>query len=650
MLAATASSPCADGVDEMIIVDTGSTDRTIEIAESYGATVAALPWTGRFSEARNHGLEPATGNYILWLDADERLEDGDAARLRELAAPAVARGALARRDELHRPGGGRHGRHAPRAAALAQPPALPLLGRDPRADPHLDADGPARALRRLDAADPPLRLPQGAHRGARQARAQPRAAAGRARAQPARRRSPTSTSAPSTSAWATCRAAAAPLRAGAHARLRASPPGGRSATRSLLGSRLVRRAPRDAATSTGADALATELLGHFPGFTDLVFERALLRPRPRRPRPRAEELFERCLEMGDAPAALLRHGRPRLVPGARPRWPSSPTSRRPRGGRRLARARARASTRATWPPASSSPSMLLAADDADPDAVLARLRGLRATTSSPGGCSSAPRSTSAATPRTAERLFRRRCLAKGDQHPAARVGLVEALLTQHRYADVEAEARRARRRHAGVPRDPAPAACWRRRSPATRRPPTRRARRSSRRGGGDPTSSPTLRGLSRGARRPRRRARCRRRPCPALLRAAATRSRGSRSSTRSSRPCRSSRPPSAIPRGRGRARRALPGPRLLPLAGDAGAAGDRARRAGRAHAGAARQERRRRGPVRGRPAHARGVRSSSTRPRSPSRSSSSRSDRGSPRSGSSPKRRKTRRSLRHPAE
>ena len=77
---------CADGVDEMVIVDTGSTDRTVEIAESFGATVLHFAWNGSFSDARNHGVEAATGTHILWLDADERLEDGDAAGLRELAA------------------------------------------------------------------------------------------------------------------------------------------------------------------------------------------------------------------------------------------------------------------------------------------------------------------------------------------------------------------------------------------------------------------------------------------------------------------------------------------------------------------------------------------------------------------------------------
>ena len=75
----------AGGVDEMVIVDTGSTDATIEIARRFGARVIEFPWTGSFAEARNVSLEAATGDWLIFLDADEVLADGDAARLREYA-------------------------------------------------------------------------------------------------------------------------------------------------------------------------------------------------------------------------------------------------------------------------------------------------------------------------------------------------------------------------------------------------------------------------------------------------------------------------------------------------------------------------------------------------------------------------------------
>jgi tetratricopeptide (TPR) repeat protein len=71
-------------VDEMIIVDTGSTDRTVEIAESFGATVLHHEWTGDFSAARNVSLEAATGDWIIYLDADEVLVEEDAPRLHAL--------------------------------------------------------------------------------------------------------------------------------------------------------------------------------------------------------------------------------------------------------------------------------------------------------------------------------------------------------------------------------------------------------------------------------------------------------------------------------------------------------------------------------------------------------------------------------------
>jgi tetratricopeptide (TPR) repeat protein len=62
-----------DVVDEMVIVDTGSTDATVTVARSFGARVHRHPWTGDFAQARNAALELATGRWILYIDADERL-------------------------------------------------------------------------------------------------------------------------------------------------------------------------------------------------------------------------------------------------------------------------------------------------------------------------------------------------------------------------------------------------------------------------------------------------------------------------------------------------------------------------------------------------------------------------------------------------
>src|SRR5690606_26747672 len=62
-------------VDEIIIVDTGSTDRTVEIAESFNARVIYHDWKQDFASARNESIKYATKEYILQLDADEYLDD-----------------------------------------------------------------------------------------------------------------------------------------------------------------------------------------------------------------------------------------------------------------------------------------------------------------------------------------------------------------------------------------------------------------------------------------------------------------------------------------------------------------------------------------------------------------------------------------------
>jgi glycosyltransferase involved in cell wall biosynthesis len=62
-------------VDEMIIVDTGSIDKTVEIAESFGAHVKYFEWINDFAAARNISIEDAKHEWILYLDADERIEE-----------------------------------------------------------------------------------------------------------------------------------------------------------------------------------------------------------------------------------------------------------------------------------------------------------------------------------------------------------------------------------------------------------------------------------------------------------------------------------------------------------------------------------------------------------------------------------------------
>ncbi|MDD3732271.1 MAG: tetratricopeptide repeat protein [candidate division Zixibacteria bacterium] len=73
-----------DWVDEIIVVDTGSTDRTMEIARSYGARIFHQPWEGNFSKHRNYSIEQATGDWIFIIDADERICQEDVPQLLRL--------------------------------------------------------------------------------------------------------------------------------------------------------------------------------------------------------------------------------------------------------------------------------------------------------------------------------------------------------------------------------------------------------------------------------------------------------------------------------------------------------------------------------------------------------------------------------------
>ena len=64
-----------DGKGEIIIVDSGSTDRTVEIAQSFGAKVFVEAWKG-YAAQKNSAIEKATGDWILSLDADEEVDTG----------------------------------------------------------------------------------------------------------------------------------------------------------------------------------------------------------------------------------------------------------------------------------------------------------------------------------------------------------------------------------------------------------------------------------------------------------------------------------------------------------------------------------------------------------------------------------------------
>jgi len=92
-----------DLADEIIIVDTGSTDRTKEIAQRFTNKVYDFPWCNDFSAARNQSLKYAVGEWILVLDADETISQEDHHKIKELiinAAKEVSGFVLTQRNYL----------------------------------------------------------------------------------------------------------------------------------------------------------------------------------------------------------------------------------------------------------------------------------------------------------------------------------------------------------------------------------------------------------------------------------------------------------------------------------------------------------------------------------------------------------------------
>lgn len=72
-----------DIVDEIVIVDTGSTDKTVEIAQRFGARIFHYAWHDDFAAARNECLQHATGDWIFQIDADERLQQESKEEIRK---------------------------------------------------------------------------------------------------------------------------------------------------------------------------------------------------------------------------------------------------------------------------------------------------------------------------------------------------------------------------------------------------------------------------------------------------------------------------------------------------------------------------------------------------------------------------------------
>lgn len=107
--------PCLESirpwVDELVIVDTGSTDATPRIAEDHGARLFHFPWCDDFSAARNESLRHARGEWLFWMDSDDTITPECGRGLRDVAYGEHDEGVLGYVVQVHCPGSGEEGVH-----------------------------------------------------------------------------------------------------------------------------------------------------------------------------------------------------------------------------------------------------------------------------------------------------------------------------------------------------------------------------------------------------------------------------------------------------------------------------------------------------------------------------------------------------------
>jgi GT2 family glycosyltransferase/thioredoxin-like negative regulator of GroEL len=432
--------PIHEHVDELIVVDTGSTDRTVEIAESFGAKVIHFPWNGSFSDARNVGLDAATGDWLLYLDADEHVVAEDAPKLRSLLGKTWREGFhLA---ETNYTGGDESGPAVTHMALrlFRNRPEYRFVGRIHEQKTHAM---PMYLVERWETA--PIRV---LHYGYLKSRVSDKDKSRRNLELLERE------AAEKPSAFTSYNLGCEYARLGEHAQARTHFEHARRLLgtdwaevgyASVLAVRLAvaRRSTGDVA---GAEAAIAEGLRAFPGHTDLVLELASCAWN-RGDLDEAERLAKRCLELGDAPADYIAT----VGAGSYLALHLLAELRRERGDSAGAEAYHRRSL-AEHPdyvaPVLQLATAMLArgASSAEVDAIV------------PAGRPSAMVFAGTAFHETgrvedAERWFRA-ALERQPSNGLARVGLVEALLSQQRFAEA---AEQAELEPAGTPFAPAAA-------------------------------------------------------------------------------------------------------------------------------------------------------------------------------------------------
>src|SRR5260370_42399374 len=117
----------ADLVDETIVVDTGSTDGTRDLAAKLGARVFEFPWCDDFAAVRNECIRHAAGDFIFWMDADERLDEGNREKLRVLfqsLRSLRSQGSGVRSQRTEEANHGLHGTHGSESFSAASVPSV----------------------------------------------------------------------------------------------------------------------------------------------------------------------------------------------------------------------------------------------------------------------------------------------------------------------------------------------------------------------------------------------------------------------------------------------------------------------------------------------------------------------------------------------